>query len=141
MSKEKIKERQAAEQFFVNNLYDAKTISDLLSIREATISTWRVKYGWDKLREDTINNPVKMKSLIAKQMLLIAQGEKSTIDADALAKMFKVFEGISEKINPGIVAAVLKLLDEFQAKENPAHAILCLDYHKKFLNSIIQIYG
>lgn len=141
MPKEKKKELQVAEDLFVNKFWTAKAIAEFLNLQENTVSKWRNKYGWDKMQEETINNPVKMKRLIAAQMLLIAQGEKSNIDADALAKMFKVYEGISDKINPGIVAAIIKLLDEFTVKENPELALKTLDNNKKFLIHIINTYG
>ncbi len=141
MPKEKTKERELAQQMFVEFFWDAKTIAEKLGVGENTVSKWRSSGDWDKMREDTINNPVKMKSLLAKQMLLIVSGDKSTIDADALAKMFKVYEGISEKINPGITAAVLKLYDEWLAKENPTLALQNLAYNKKFLIHIINTNG
>lgn len=141
MPKEKKKELQVAEDLFVNKFWTAKAIAEFLNVQENTVGKWRAKYKWDKLQEETINNPVKMKRLIAGQMLLIAQGEKSNIDADALAKMFKVYEGISDKINPGITAAIIKLLDEFTAKENPQLALQTLENNKKFLIHIINTYG
>jgi len=141
MGKEKIRERETAQQMFCEFFWDAKTIADKLGIQENTIGVWRKKYEWDKIRESTINNPVKMRSLIAAQMMLIVQGEASVIDADALSKMFKVYEGISEKINPGISAAILKLYDEWLAKENPELALKNLDYNKKFLIHVINTYG
>lgn len=137
----KLKEREAAENLFIDNFWDAKTIAEYLSIQENTIGKWRKKHEWDKKREETINNPVKMRRLIAKQMMLIVQGEQSEIDADALAKMFKVYEGISDKINPGIAAAILKLQDEFIVKLDPAFAVKLTDHNKKFLIHIINTYG
>jgi len=141
MPKEKVKEREAALNMFVEMFWDAKQIAEALNVSENTISKWRDKYEWDKRREDTINNPIKMKRLVAKQMILIANGEKPTIDADALSKLFKVYEGISDRINPGIVAAVLKLKDEFMAKEAPKLALELLEWNKKFLAHIINTNG
>lgn len=141
MPKEKVREREAAEQLFVEKFWDAKTIAEYLHLQESTVGKWRQKYSWDKLRDDTINNPVKMRKLIAAQMMLIVQGQKSEIDADALAKMFKVYEGISERINPGIVAAVIKLYDEFLSKKEPKLALENLPHNKEFLIHIINTYG
>lgn len=141
MPKEKTREQQAAEGLFVDQFWDAQQIADFLKVQPATVGVWRKKGEWDKKREETINNPVKMRRLIAQQMLLIAQGEKATIDADALSKMFKVYEGLSDKINPGIVAAIIKLYDEWLAKENPKLAVENLPFNKKFLIHIINTYG
>lgn len=141
MGKEKDAEREVAQLYFVDLFMDAKTIAEKLKISENTIGKWRKKFDWDKIREDTINNPIKMRKLLAEQMILIASGEKSIIDADALSKMYKVYEGISERINPGIVAAVLKIYDEFLAKRNPKLALENLPYNKEFLIHIINTYG
>lgn len=141
MGKEKVKERKAAEAMFVQQFLDAKSIAEALHLQENTVGEWRKKYKWDKLREDTINNPVQMRALLAQQMLLIAGGGDATINADALAKIYKVYEGLADKINPGIVSAIMKLYDEFLAKENPQLAVSNLDYNKKFLIHIINNYG
>ncbi len=141
MAREKTKELQAAESLFVDNFWDANKIAEQLSLSPTTVGKWRAKYDWDKMREDTINNPVKMRRLIAKQMMLIVQGQKTEIDADALSKMFKVYEGISDKINPGITAAVLKLYDDFLSVEKPELAVANLPHNKKFLIHIINTYG
>jgi hypothetical protein len=141
MGKEKTKEKKAAASMFIDQFMDAKTIAEILNIEPNTVGDWRKKGKWDDEREQTINNPVKMRSLLAKQMLLIADGKDATINADALAKIFKVYEGLADKINPGIVSAILKLYDEWLAKENPQLAISNLEYNKKFLIHIINTYG
>lgn len=141
MGREKTKDKVAAQQMFVEWFLDAKTIAEKLDLHESTVGTWRKKYEWDKLRESTINNPVKLQTLIAQQMLLVAEGKDATINADALAKLSKVLEGLSNKINPGITHAIMKLYDEWLAKENPELALKNLDYNKKFLIHIINTYG
>lgn len=141
MPKEKIKEKEAAEQLFIENFWDAKTIAEKLGLQESTVGRWREKGGWDVKRNNTMNNPVRMRKLIADQMMLILKGEKPNIDADALSKMFKVYEGISDKINPGIVAAILKLQDEFLLNEDHEYAVKHLEWNKKFLIHIINNYG
>lgn len=141
MGKEKVKDRIAAQQMFVEWFLDAKTIAEKLNIQENTIGTWRKKYEWDKLRETTVNNPVKMKSLIAQNMMLVIEGKQPNFDADALAKMFKVYEGLSDKINPGIANAIMTLYDEWLAQSNPKLAVENLAYNKQFLVHIINTYG
>lgn len=137
----KTKERETAKNLFVENFWNANTIAEFLNVEPATVGKWRRHGDWDKEREETINNPLKMKRLFAKQMMLIAQGEKCEIDSDALSKVYKVYEGISDKINPGIVAAVIKLQDEFLVKLNPQLAVQLLEYNKKFLVHIINSNG
>jgi transposase-like protein len=141
MPKEKTKERVFAENLFVEQLMTCEQIHEQYGYSTNTLSKWRNKYEWDKQREDTINNPLKMRRIIAQQMLKVVQGEETTIDADALSKLFKVYEGISEKINPGICAAVMKIYDEYLAKENPALASQNLPYNKKFIAHSINVYG
>jgi len=137
----KTKERETAKNLFVENFWNANDIADFLNIEPSTVGRWRRHGKWDQEREDTINNPIKMKRLIAKQMMLIVQGQPCELDADALSKMYKVYEGVSDKINPGIVAAVIKLQDEFLVKLNPQLALQVLEYNKKFLIHIINSNG
>jgi hypothetical protein len=141
MPVKKLKEKEVAEDLFVNKFWNGAAICEFLKLQPNTFSKWRNKGNWDKLQEETINNPVKMRRLIAQQMLMIAGGEKSSIDADALAKMYKVYEGMSEKINPGIAAAIIKLYDEYLLKANPELAVKNLEYNKKFLIHIINKNG
>lgn len=141
MPKEKIKDRKAAELFFVDYFLDAASIAEKLNVEPATVGRWRKLGNWDKKREDTINDPSKMRRLLAKELLLVAQGKESNINADALAKLHKVYEGFSDRINPGIVHSVMKLYDEYLAKENPELALENLPFNKKFLIHIINQNG
>ena len=141
MGREKVKERVVAEQMYCERFMTAKDIADTLQIEANTVGKWIHKYGWDKSRQDTINNPVKMRKLLAEQMLLVLQGQPANIDADALSKIYKVYEGISDKINPGMVAAILKLYDEWLVKKDPKLATDNLPYNKEFLIHIINTYG
>lgn len=141
MPKKKLKEEGVAEDLFVNKLWTGAAICEFLKIQPNTFTKWKNKGNWEKLQEDTINNPVKLRRLIAQQMLIIAGGEKSALDADALAKMYKVYEGFSDKINPGIVAAIMKLYDRFLAVENPPLAISNLEWNKKFIIHMIDKHG
>ncbi len=141
MGKEKIKERVAAESMYCEKFMTAKEIADTLSIEPNTVGKWIQKYGWDKDRQDTINNPVKMRRILGEVLMLVIQGEKPKIDTDALSKVYKVYEGISDRINPGMVAGVMKLYDEYLVKVNPELAIKNLEHNKKFLLHTIELYG
>ena len=51
MPKEKVKEQAAAQQFFVEMFWDAKTIAEHLQVDEKTVGKWRAKFQWD-IRND-----------------------------------------------------------------------------------------
>jgi uncharacterized protein YjcR len=138
MAEKKSKKCIGAEQMFVQQLMDGKTIAETLDMPESTISRWRKKYNWDKLQQDTINNPQLLKRIISTEMLKKARGEKTDIDTDGLSKLFKIYDGLSDKINPGIVAAIMKEYDNFLSEINPDLAVANLPYNKKFLISIIE---
>lgn len=141
MGREKTKERIAAEDFFVQYMWDAKKIAEHLDLQENTVGAWRKKYEWDKKREQFIGDPLKLKQLIAKEMLNRAEGQTANIDADGLYKLYKIVEGLSERINPGIVASVMKLYDEFLLTKDQELAVKNLPYNKQFLLHIINNYG
>jgi len=146
MGKEKTKERTVAKDLYINKLWSAKEISEFLSVTETIIGRWKKKdegteEDWDKQREQIIANPLVLKQTILNEMVAIAAGQPAKIDADALAKLNKVIEGLNDKIQPGIVAAILKLQDEFLVKENPKLAVELLPHNKKFIIHIINTYG
>ena len=52
----KDKERQIAQDYFVNQGLSAKQIADKGLATEKTIGKWIVKYGWKKLRDAKMNS-------------------------------------------------------------------------------------
>lgn len=131
------KKRKLAKDYFVFNNMTAKDIADLLGITEKTAGNWRKDDGWDKEREELLANPNEIRRILLKEMKKLANGESTKIDADALSKLSKVMDTLSQKLSPQTVAAVLQELDNWTAEHHPQLAIQNIEPHKAFLRSII----
>lgn len=146
LRKSKVKEREVVIDLYVNKLWNQKEISEFLAISENTITKWKKQdegtgNDWDKQREKTIGDPNKLKAAILAEMVSITNGEAPKLNADGLYKLFRIIEGLNDRINPGTVAAIMKQYDEFLLVENKELAVTNLPYNKKFLTHIINIYG
>ena len=126
-----------AERMFVEDGMTAKAIAEQLEVSEQTLSKWRKgkegEKSWDDKRAEMLASPHKIKEILLKELMLVAGGEKSKVDADALAKINKVIETLSDKINTQIVFSVFKEFDNWMADQDPKTAILFTEYHKQFI--------
>lgn len=122
-----------AERMFVEDGMTAKAISEILDVSQVTLSKWRNAGDWDRKRAEMLAAPHKLRELLMKQLKTIAEGGKSTIDADALAKINKVIENISGKLSTQVVFSVFKEFDNWMADQDPKTAVLFTQYHKQFL--------
>ena len=126
-----------AERMFVEDGMTAKAIAEQLEVSEQTLSKWRKgkegEKSWDDKRAEMLASPHKIKEILLKELMLVAGGEKSMVDADALAKINKVIETLSDKINTQIVFSVFKEFDNWMADQDPKTAILFTEYHKQFI--------
>lgn len=131
------KKRSLAERMFINDGMTAKQISIDLDVSEQTLSRWRKgrkgEKDWDTRRNEVISAPHVIKELLIQQMKLISQGEKPTVDADALSKISKVLESVSGKVSVQVVISVFKEFDDFMIDHDPELAVKFLEYHKKFI--------
>lgn len=126
-----------AERMFVEDGMTAKAIAEQLDVSEQTLSKWRKgkesEKSWDDKRAEMLASPHKIKEILLKELMLVAGGEKSMVDADALAKINKVIETLSDKISTQIVFSVFKEFDNWMADQDPKTAILFTEYHKQFI--------
>lgn len=122
-----------AERQFVEEGLTCKAISENLEVSEVTLSKWRNDGNWDKKREEMLASPHKLRELLVKELKIIAEGGKSGIDADALAKVSKVIESFSGRINVQVVFSVFKEFDNWMADQDPKTAVLFTEYHKQFI--------
>jgi len=131
------KKRAIAERMFIEDGETAKAIAAYLDVSEQTISRWRKgrpgEKSWDLRRAEVLSAPHKIKELLIQQLEKIANGEKATIDADALAKISKVLETVSGKISVQVVLSVFKEFDNWMASQDPEQAIKFLEWHKAFI--------
>jgi predicted transcriptional regulator len=131
------KKRGLAERMFIDDGMTAKAIALELETTEQTVGRWRKgrkgEKDWDTRRAVLLTAPHKIKEILTKELQNLAEGKKTTIDADALSKVGKVLEGISGKVSTQIVLSVFKEFDNWMAEQEAETAILFLDWHKKFI--------
>lgn len=134
-----------AERMFVEDGMTAKSIAEQLDVSEQTLSKWRKgKEGektWDDKRAEMLASPHKIREILLKELILVAAGEKSKVDADALAKINKVIESLSDKISAQVVFSVFKEFDNWMADQDPKTAVLFTEWHKQFLLYKINLEG
>lgn len=126
-----------AERMFVDEGMTCKSISEQLNISEQTLSKWRKgkegEKSWDDKRSEMLAAPHKIKEILLKELMVVAGGGNSKVDADALAKINKVIETLSDKISAQIVFSVFKECDNWIADQDPKSAIMVIEWHKQFL--------
>lgn len=134
MSKLSYKERRAlAEEYFIVNQMTGTEIAKAVQVSEQTISKWRQEDSWDDKKKKFLSSPGKVRELLYNQLELVASGEKASIDADSLAKIYKVIAGISDNISVPVVMSVFREFDNWMAEQDPETAVSFLEWHKLFL--------
>jgi transposase-like protein len=126
-----------AEGMFVEEGLTCKAISEQLDISEQTLSKWRKgkegEKSWDDKRAEMLASPHKIREILIKELMTVAGGGVSLVNADALAKINKVIETLSDKISVQIVFSVFKEFDNWMADQDPKTAVLFTEYHKQFI--------
>lgn len=134
-----------AERMFIEDGMTAKAIAEQLELSEQTLSKWRKgkdgEKSWDDKRAEMLASPHKIKEILLKELILVAGGGKSLVDADALAKINKVIETLSDKISVQVVFSVFKEFDNWMADQDPKTAVLFTEWHKQFLLYKINLEG
>lgn len=134
-------QRKIAEGMFIEQGMTCKAISELIDVSEKTLSKWRTENAWDIRRDEALAAPHKIREILLKELSVVAGGNTSSIDADALAKISKVLDSLTDKISPQTVISVLKAFDNWMAEHEPKTAILFLDWHKRFIQHIISLHA
>lgn len=134
MARESNAKKQKAEEWFIENI-DAtqKDVAELFGISEKTIGTWVKKYNWLDKRLDYHSSPVKIKELLQRELLSVAQGNAPKLSADGISKLMSALDRCDKKADPIVVQRILKDLDNFISEIDPAFAVKCTQYHKQFL--------
>ena len=126
-----------AERMFVEDGMTAKAIAEQLDVSEQTLSKWRKgkdgEKSWDDKRAEMLASPHKIREILLKELILVSEGKPSKVDADALAKINKVIESLSDKISAQVVFSVFKEFDNWMADQDPKTAVLFTEYHKQFI--------
>lgn len=122
-----------AERMFVEDGMTAKAIAEMIEISQVTLSKWRNDGQWEQKRTEMLAAPHKLREILMRELKTIAEGGSSIVDADALAKVNKVIESISDRISVQVVFSVFKEFDNWMADQDPKTAVLFTEYHKQFL--------
>ncbi len=140
MGANKDKTRIEAEAYYIDNP-DAtqQQIAELYSVTQKTVSKWANQFDWEQKRVDFHSSPIKIKQLLQKEVLLVASGKPSTINADSISKLMSALDRCDKKANPVIVARILKDVDNFVSEHDPHFAVKLTEFHKKFLQHRINL--
>jgi transposase-like protein len=132
------KKRSIAERLYINDGMTAKAIAEQLDITEQTMVRWKKgregEKTWDDRRAEVLSAPHKIKELVLQELLNRANGEKGTIDADAIIKLANAVEKLDKKVSVPMVISVFKEFDSFMAEHNPKLAIEFVKWHKAFVH-------
>lgn len=135
--------RGSAEDFYIRLGMQGKEIAELLDVSEQTISKWKKgregEKNWDDRKTEMQLTPIKVKEILLKEAMKIANGEETKIDADKLSKVVSSIEKLDRKINVRIVMDVFREFDNWMAETDPKLAVEFTKYHKMFLQHRIAL--
>lgn len=134
-------QQRIAESMFIEQGMNAKAISELIEVSEKTISNWRKKGNWDARRDEALAAPHKIREILLRELKTLAEGGDSTVDADALSKISKVMDSMSDRISPQATISVFKEFDTWMIEQDPALALKFTEYHRLFILHKINIDG
>lgn len=118
-----------------------EAIAEQLGVRPGTVSSWRKAGDWDRRRNENLAAPHKIREVLMMELQRVSNGEKPTIDSNALAQISKVMHTLSGPLNPQIAMSILKQFDNWMADQDPKTAVIFLDWHKRFLQHLIAQHG
>jgi hypothetical protein len=137
-----------AEFLYCEKKWAPEMIAEALERDIKTIYAWRDKYRWDETRNLFDTGPTELKRMLLKEATRIAKGERRldkdgnelpNIDADALSKVMKAYDYMSQKANAAVCRDVLIELDNFVCTKEPKVAAEMTKYHKMFLIYKIEL--
>ena len=132
--------RAKAEALYMENIeVTQKEVAELFKVTEKTIGDWVKKYDWEQKRLDFHASPTKIKQLLQKELLKIANGEKATLPADSISKLMATLDRLNKQADPIVVHSILKELDLFISQIDPVFASKCTTFHKQFLQFRISL--
>lgn len=123
-----------AFSMFVEYGMNCSTISEMTGITEPTLSKWRNDMNWDRMREETLARPDKIREILLKELKSIAEGNKAKIDTDALSKISKTLQYFDGKLSLPIIVAAMMECDNFIVTIDPQMALTISEWHKKFIH-------
>lgn len=123
----------AAETLFIDNGMPCSEISVQLDIPEQTLSRWRKAMDWDRRRNQMAVAPNVIRQKLTDEIKSISEGNKPSIDADALSKAAKALQYFNGTVSLPVVISIFKDFDNFMARIDPQMAVTFTRYHKQYI--------
>ncbi len=136
-----------AEMLYCEKRYTPEAIAETLGRNIKTIYTWRDDNGWEETKDLLAVGPTELKKILLKEAVRIAKGEARKddqgnevkgIDADALSKVMKAYDYMSQRTSPEVIHDVLVELDNYMVTIDPVKASEFTKYHAMFLQDRIN---
>lgn len=140
MGKKKDDQRQKAQDWYIENVDSTQAdIAKMFSVTPKTISVWAAKYSWEDKRLDYQSSPIRIKQLLQKELMSVAQGNPAKLPADGISKLMAALDRCDKKADPIVVHKILKDLDIFISQADTHFAAQATTYHKQFLQHRINL--
>lgn len=133
--------QKIAEGMFIEQGMTCKAIAGLVTVSEQTLSKWRKDANWDARRAEALASPHRIREILLKELQSVAEGNKASVDTNALAQINKTLSSFGNATPPNVVVAVLQGFDNWMAGQEPKTAIQFLDWHKLYLQHVITQHG
>ena len=136
-----------AETLFCEKKWTPEAIAEALDRDIKTIYAWRDKYLWEETKDLFDTGPTELKKILLKEAVRIAKGEARKdidgnevkgLDADALSKVMKAYDYMSQKASPAVCRDILMEFDNWLSTKEPKLAADMTQFHKMFLIFKIQ---
>lgn len=145
MGKSKDELRDHAAWLFMHQNLTLTQISERINIPLKTLSVWKKgrkgEADWDTRKRSVLATPTKIKEELLVAMEKISRGEAVKIDHEKLVKVASSIAKIDKKLSVEVITSVIMMYESYLAKEDPAEAVRCLPFHKKFILHLINTDG
>jgi hypothetical protein len=140
MGATKTKIRQQAEDHYIANITATfKEVAELYAVTEKTIGKWAKEDDWYNSRLEFHSSPIKIKQILQRDVLKVANGEAGSIKAKEIKELLDLIEKCDKRADPIVVHRILKDLDNFISEQDPTFAAKATAYHKLFLQHRISL--
>jgi uncharacterized protein YjcR len=139
MANQKNKELRLAEQLYVYDDMSQKEIAEYLNVSEKTISNWKEKGDWDKMKSarsltrDSIIKGLYENALLITNTAKEAKRPLNSKEMDAIVKIASSIEKLDKKFNIPVVIGVFKEFNNWVVNIDPNMAIKLTEYQRKFI--------
>lgn len=132
--------RELACDYYVQHIdVTLQDVAEMYGITYKTVQSWKEKYRWDDLRRDFHSSPVRIKQALQEEVISVSIHHNTPkFKADDISKLMASIDRCEKKLDPTIVAHLLRELDVFINKIDPKFAAEARKYHRQFLTNRIK---